>query len=150
MKFKFFRVAPEDLDAIEAKECYSVGELHCAREMVGLSFGNNETSLALGFGPSNGEILGIAGSYRQWAGSAQLWAVFSPSVDKYPVALLRGCLQLIHYAQYVQKLQRVSLTVKSSYTKGNRFATSLGFSFEGKMQCFLPDASDANLYARLF
>lgn len=149
MKHKFFHVAPEDLDHLEAKDCYSVGELHCAKEMVALAL-KGEDSIALGFGPNVGEIQGIAGSYRQWTGSAQLWAVLSPATEKHPIALRRACIQLVHYAVDKQHLHRVSLTVKSSYAKGIRFAESLGFQFEGKMLRFLPDKEDANLYARLF
>lgn len=148
MKYNFYSVVPESLDELEAKECYSVGELNCAKELVALSMGGKD-SLSLGFGIP-GRLYGIVGCYRQWRGSAQLWAVFDVESEKYPIALRRGCLQLIDFAVKKQELHRVSLTVKASYTKGNRFAHSLGFDLEGKMLAFLPDASDANLYARLF
>lgn len=148
MKFNFYSIIPESLDEIQAKECYSVGEIHCAKELVALSL-TNEDSASIGFGVP-GRLFGAVGSYRQWRGSSQLWAIFDADSEKYPIALRRACTQLILYTVKKQELHRVSLTVKSSYTKGNRFAESLGFSFEGKMLAFLPDASDANLYARLF
>lgn len=148
MRFNYSLVTPESLDIIEAKECYSIGELQCARDMLAIALRNPE-SACMGFG-TNDRLYGIAGSYRQWAGSSQLWAVFDAESERYPIALRRACLQLISYAVAKQELYRVSLTVKSEYTKGNRFAHSLGFDFEGKMLAFLPDGSDANLYARLF
>ena len=94
--------------------------------------------------------LGIVGSYRQWEGSAQIWAVLGEELDRHPIALLKSCIILLNYAVQKQKLRRVSLTVRSDYTKGNRFAHALGFDFEGKMHAYLPDGGDANLYARLF
>ncbi len=156
MRFNFYEVIPESLDQIEAKECYSVGEIGCARDMIALSM-NGEDSACLGFGISSFlkgkeeiRLYGIAGTYRQWKGCSQLWAIFDAESERYPIALRRACLQLIQYAVARQGLHRVSLTVKSGYTKGNRFAESLGFKLEGKMSAFLPDATDANLYARLF
>lgn len=157
MRYSFYEVVPESLDEIEAKACYSVGELGCAREMIALSM-NGEDSACLGFGvgtfpvgvKEKVRLYGIAGSYRQWKGCAQLWAIFDAESGKHPIALRRACQQLIAYAVARQGLHRVSLTVKSGYTKGNRFAESLGFKLEGKMSAFLPDATDANLYARLF
>ena len=148
MRFKFFSVVPESLDEIQAKECYSVGELFCAKELLAIGM-TNPDSACIGFGVE-GRLYGVAGSYKQWAGSSQLWAVFDIESEKYPIALRRACQQLILYTVKKQDLHRVSLTVKSSYTQGNRFAKSLGFDFEGTMRAFLPCASDANLYARLF
>ncbi len=152
MNHKFFHVAPRDLDSIEAKDCYSLGEIYCARQMIDLAVTQNKSpdSIALGIGLRENDLYGIGGSYRQWAGSSQLWAVFSPRVDLHPIALRRACLQFIHYAVDKQQLHRVSLTVKSGYAKGTRFAQSLGFELEGKMKKFLPDGEDANLYARFF
>ena len=71
-------------------------------------------------------------------------------MDRYPIALYKTCALLLNYAVQKQGLRRVSLTVNASYTKGNRFAQALGFDLEGRMVGYLPDGSDANLYARLF
>lgn len=150
MRFNFHTPFPEDLERLSPKGIYSVGELGCASDLISLSrAGKNPDCLAMGFG-LGGEIYGIAGSYRQWKGAAQLWAVFDHRVDKYPKMLAQTCMILISYAQQKQELRRVSLTVQSSYTKGNRFAQFLGFDLEGRMVGYLPDGSDANLYARLF
>lgn len=149
MRYKLCPVIPEDADSLSPKACYSVGEVGCIKDMIALSSSRNNDSIAMGFGPE-GELWGIAGSYRQWAGSAQIWALFDDRVEKHPLALLKVCVILMNYAVQKQELHRVSLTVRSSYTSGNRFAASLGFDFEGKMYGYLPDAGDANLYARLF
>lgn len=149
-RFNFHTPFPDDLDRLSPKGVYSVGELGCTRELVALSqAGKNQDCLAMAFG-LGGEIYGIAGSYRQWKGAAQLWAVFDDRADRYPLALYKTCCILISYAQQKQELRRVSLTVQSGYTNGNRFAEALGFAFEGRMVGYLPDGSDANLYARLF
>jgi len=148
MKFSAYTVQPTDIDSLEAKDCYSLGEMGCSKMLADLSYSNPD-SLCVSFG-IDGRILGVAGSFRQWAGSSQLWAIFDKEVDKYPMALTRICNSLILYAVKKQNLRRVSINVKSDYTKGNRFAWTLGFDFEGKMHGFLPDGTDANLYARLF
>jgi hypothetical protein len=150
MRFSLHNVYPYDVDRLSPKGVYSIGEVGCVKDLIALSrAGKNNNSIAMGFGPP-GELLGIAGSYKQWAGSAQLWAIFDDRVDQHPKTLFKTCQLLITYAVQKQELHRVSLTVRSSYTKGNRFAESLGFDFEGKMYGFLPDRDDANLYARLF
>lgn len=150
MRYELFRPLPEDLDKIEAKDCYSLGEVGCSRTLIDMSWvGKSKDSICLAFA-KEGQIHGIAGSYRNWAGSAQAWAVFGARVDEYPIALSKVCHSLINYAVAEQALQRLSLTVRSSYTTGDRFARSLGFTFEGRMRKFLPDGDDANIYSRLF
>jgi hypothetical protein len=149
MKYKLFDVIPEDIDELQAKECYSVGELGCCRDLIRISL-RNPDSLALGFGVEKGTLHGIAGSYRQWDGAAQLWAIFDQRSCHYPVALTKICESLIDYAVKKQNLRRVSLTVKADYAEGNRFARFLNFDHEGLMRNFLPGAVDANLYARVF
>lgn len=150
MKYSFHTPFPEDLERLSPKGVYSIGELGCVRDLIALSrAGRNPDCMAKSFG-MGGEIYGIVGSYRQWEGVAQLWAVFDDRAERYPMELVKTCLVLINYAKQRQELRRVSLTVRSSYTKGNRFAEVLGFDLEGRMVGFLPDGEDANLYARLF
>ena len=150
MRFDFFPVKPEDLEELIPKTCYSIGELGCSKDLIALSCLQNTDSISMGFGLADGTLLGICGSYRQWEGAAQAWAVFDARVELHPRALYMACEQLIQYAQAKQGLRRLSLTVKSGYTKGNRFASALGFSFEGKLYGYLPGGDDAHLYARLF
>lgn len=149
MKFSIHPVIPEDVDALDLKECYAIGEIGCVKDLVSLSFARNYDSLAVGIG-SPGELQGVLGSYRSWSGVAQLWGLLDRRVEQNPVALRKVCLQLMELARQKQELRRVSLTVRAGYTKGNRFAQSLGFAFEGRMYGFMPDGDDANLFARLF
>lgn len=150
MKFSFYQVTPDDLEELNKKDCFSMGEIGCAEDLLALAMHYNSDSICMGFGDSEGRLYGICGSYRQWKGAAQLWAIFDKEVDNHPLSLTKACMQLIEYARKKQDLRRVSFTVKSDYNKGNRFADVLGFAFEGKMYGFLPCGSDANLYARLF
>lgn len=150
MKYELFHPQPEDLDTLDYKECYSIGELGCSRTLIEMShMGRTKDSMCLAFA-HGGLVYGIAGSYRNWAGSAQAWAVFSPAVEKYPIALKKVCDSLINFAVKEQYLLRLSLTVRSNYDKGNRFAKAMGFELEGEMKRYLPDGGDAFLYARLF
>lgn len=150
MRFNLRAVVPQDLDLLEAKDCFDVGELHCTRELIDLSRKvPGGDSICLGFCEGD-TLLGVAGSYRSWAGSAQAWAVFDNKVDTHPLALTKTCLSLINYAFKEQELRRLSLTVRSGYTKGIRFAEALGFTLEGHMRRYMPNGGDANLYSRLF
>lgn len=150
MKYKLFDIIPDDIDELEAKPCYSIGELGCAKTLIKLSMTSNNDSLAYGFGMEDGHLHGIAGSYRQWDGSAQLWAILSQASCRYPISLTKICEAMVSYAVKKQELRRVSITVKTDYFQGNRFAQVLGFTLEGRMKKFLPDGADANLYARIF
>ncbi len=150
MKYRFITPIASDIDRLNPKSIYSMGEVGCVRTLIQMANGGkNPDSLALGIGPGD-EPWGIAGSYRQWDGVSAIWALFDERLDQHPIALYKSCIILLNYAQQKQQLRRVSLTVRSSYTKGNRFAAALGFDLEGRMQGYLPDGEDANLYARLF
>lgn len=149
MRFNLVKVLPDAIDAISPKECYSLGELGCTKDLIKLSTMKNKDSICLGF-TEGGKLLGVAGSYRVWAGSAQAWGVFDRAVDKFPKSLTEVCLSLILYAQKTQELKRISLTVREGFKKGDRFASVLGFEQEGSMKRYLPDGGDARLYARLF
>lgn len=143
------RVLPSALDSLKPKECFSLGELGCSRTLIELSNTKNKDSLCLGFA-FEGKLLGVAGAFRSWPGSSQAWAIFDEAVDHHPFSLTKTCLSLIEYARQEHSLHRLSLTVKKDFEKGHRFAEALGFVQEGEMRKYLPDASDARLYARIF
>lgn len=147
MRYKFFTVQPNDVYKLNPKDCFSVGEVGCVQDLIAL---RGPASISMGFGDSYEHLAGICGSYSSWSGTSQLWALFDKRVEQSPVSLRKACILLVKYAVAKQDLRRVSLTVKSDYISGNRFAESLGFELEGKMRRFLPDGEDANLYARLF
>jgi hypothetical protein len=150
MRYNFIQPFPRHLDNLSPKEVYSIGELGCVKTLVSISQGGkNVDSLAMGIGPDD-EPWGIVGCHKQWDGFGQVWGILDRRLDQHPIALLKSCIILLNYAVQKQKLRRVSVTVRSGYTKGNRFAHALGFDFEGKMAGYLPDGGDANLYARLF
>lgn len=147
MRYEFFKVQPNDVYRINTKDCFSAGEVGCAQDLIAI---RGPASISMGFGEPGNQLRGICGSYSSWPGVAQLWAIFDKRVEEHPVSLRKACILLIKYAVAKQELRRVSITVKSDYTMGNRFAESLGFELEGKMRRFLPDGCDANLYVRLF
>jgi hypothetical protein len=149
VKYKVFEINPDDIDELNVKDCFSIGEIGCSKDLIRLSKMNHD-SLAVGFGESGGNLHGVAGSLRHWGGCSQLWAVFSKETEKYPLALTKICGALIDYAVDRQELKRVSVNVRTDYGQGNKFAKVLGFQLEGVMRRYLPDGADANLYARLF
>lgn len=148
MKFKAQRSLPGDIERLNLKDCFSSAEIENSKMMVDYSRKSDDSLCASFY--FEGRLVGVAGSFRQWDGVAQFWALFDEEVDKYPIALTKVCNALILYAVETQKLRRVSLNVISDYTNGNRFARCLGFDFEGRMYGFFQNGKDANLYARLF
>ena len=150
MKYDLLHPVADDIDKLDPKDCYSLGDVGCTKTLVQMSWvGKTKDSICLAF-VNQGKFYGVAGSYRNWAGVAQGWAIFDRAVDEHPIALTKTCVTLIKYAQKEQELRRLSLTVRSGYTKGDKFARALGFVLEGEMKKFLPDGSDAWMYARLF
>lgn len=148
MRFEYRKADVADIDILRLKGCFTIDELVVSKYLVEISHRNLD-SLAVCF-HHEGKPYGVAGSSRQWPGVAQAWALFDNDVDKYPVALFKACQTLLLYAAQKQELHRISFTVRSGYTVGNKFPKSLGFDFEGKMMGYFSDGEDANLYARLF
>lgn len=149
MRFSLVRVLPTALESLSPKDCYSLGEIGCVRDLIQLAATKNQDSICLGFVEGE-KLLGIAGSYRIWDGVSQAWAVFDQGVDAYPIALREVCVSLIEFARARQELRRMSLNVRAGFQKGERFAESLGFEKEGYLSKYLPGGGDAILYARLF
>lgn len=148
MKYSLFSINTNDIRRVNKKAIYNVGEVGCIETMINISF-TNPDSLAVGFGPSRDEVHGIAGSFRQWKGVSQLWGLFGKEVDANKIELVRVCRKMIDFARREQELRRVSLTVRSGYTAGDRFAVALGMELEGRMRGFFEDGGDANLFARI-
>jgi hypothetical protein len=149
MRFEIFESTENDISMLDYKDCFS-GEISVAQTVLGYSVKNNDNAIVRSFGLCEDDVLGVVGAIKVWDGNAQLWAVFDRRTDKYPISLTKACEACIKLAAKELNLRRVSFTVKSDYTNGHKFANHLGFVFEGRMMGYLPDGSDADLYARLF
>lgn len=148
MKFDLIKPLVEHVDLINAKTCYGEGERDAIPALIELSYTSNDSqcvSLTIGK-----KVVGIVGCALQWKGTGVAWAWLDAECDKYPLSLVKITVKLLEYTAREQGLHRISIAVRSNFKAGNRFASQVGFSLEGRMYGYFTDGEDANLYARLF
>ena len=90
-------------------------------------------------------VLGCAGIEVVWANRGVAWSLLGPispfellGVHRYVAAFLDG-----------QRLRRIEMTVDAGHLAGQRWASMLGFQFEGFLRAYTPDGRDCHLYARI-
>lgn len=148
---------PGDIERLKPKSIYSQEEIGLAMELekysanAMLAYGKLMTRT---FGitlPGQKPIpLGVCGAVKQWNGFATIWCIFDEKAEKYPLAVTKAIMALINLTKDKLELRRISFTVRSDYTVGQRFAEVLGLKPEGMLESYLPDGGDVILYARVF
>lgn len=97
----------------------------------------------------NNEIIGCGGIRVFWDGCGEAWSILK---DETPQLLFMMLLEVskkqLDMIIKKCKFRWVQTTVRADYDKGIRFVQFLGFERKCKMKRFLPDGSDAFLYAR--
>ena len=96
-----------------------------------------------------GDKVACCGGYTvAWPGVAEMWLNLSQDFAAYPGVVVEIKNQVKEWIEE-EGLVRVQMTVKSGWKEGERFLSWLGLEREGVMRKFLPDGSDAVLYARV-
>ena len=92
--------------------------------------------------------MGIVGCTPMWEGVANMWTLLGEGIYREPKAfsLLTGLLMDAMFEKY--DLRRADAHVKVGYDKGVSWIEKFGFVREGVMKRYLPDGTDAYLYAR--
>ena len=96
----------------------------------------------------SGKALACVGVWPLCPGVGQAWMLASDAALKHPVAMARGCVDLLAtQTQY----HRIQATVEDGHDAGVRFLEWLGFRYEATMECYGPPPtySDYLLFARL-
>lgn len=96
-----------------------------------------------------GRIMAAAGVVQIWPGRGTAW--FQPGAlmqqRHFGYALARCKRELIRLAD--DRMWRVECTVRTDNEAGLRWATRLGFTWEGTMTAYGPDKADHELLARV-
>lgn len=72
---------------------------------------------------------------------ADVWAIMSVNIDKYPIAITRLAKQLITHYHLKLGIRRFQMKVRMGQEKAAAWAVSLGFKYEGDMP-----APDGRIY----
>jgi len=135
---KTLRYQPGHLDFFTPKEIFNV-EIDHQKEKL-----NNFTYTLV----VNSEVIAVFGLKQMWTGVAEIWALTSELVHKYPVHFHKECLKLIKTHGDVLELHRVQCSVRADYPEGLKWIESMGFKKEGLMEKYGPNKMDYYLYAR--
>lgn len=94
---------------------------------------------------AGGRCLGAAGLLDVWPGRALAWTLLS----KYAPPHMRAITRHVRFCVNAYPARRVEMVVLRSFVQGHRWATMLGFEYEGHMRAYFQDGTDASLYARI-
>lgn len=95
------------------------------------------------------EVLAIIGLSVVWPGVAEVWAVTGEAISKAPVSFHKAVKETLNHYMTALNLHRVHMNVSVDYRRGQRWAESLGFHCESRMNKFGPDQADFYQYARV-
>lgn len=91
------------------------------------------------------DVLATAGFFPQWEGRCIVWALLSADCGRHLLAIHRA----VERAFTLHPFRRYETCVVGDFDPAHRWATMLGFQREGLMRAYLPDGTDAWLYARV-
>jgi len=135
---------PEDFTAIELPEPVKLAREGQPVEQWALE--HKLSGPAMSVVDPAGAIVFCCGLHPMgWAGTAELWAVFSPLARQYPHATLRMGQRMRDY--YQDKFARIQCAVDPQWVTAVRFVEYLGFKREGMMKQYGPNGRDMALYA---
>jgi hypothetical protein len=89
--------------------------------------------------------LGCAGYVDMGGGRARAWALLSGDLGPAMTAITRAVRRGLDLAEF----RRVDAEVVANFQPGRRWASMLGFKFEGVMRAYCDDGEDAELWARV-
>ena len=99
----------------------------------------------------DGKIMCVGGVMVLWSGVGEMWMILTEDckelADGTEIALkIRHELKVF---MSENNLWRVQASVRTDFPLAERLTLALGFKQEGLMKKYLPDGSDAYLYARV-
>lgn len=138
---EFMKCYPKHLDYIQVQSI-QLGDIALVRD-ARLS---EEMCKELAYSAWQGPVcVGAAGVMPFWPGRAMAWAVLSAQAKPFMVSITRKVRAILDAVPY----RRVETTVQANFVQGTRWAEILGFRAEGTNEAYLPDGTDAIMYARV-
>jgi hypothetical protein len=95
----------------------------------------------------DGRIIGCGGLEILWPGVAEGWCLFVGNVDDFRLPVAKAVKRTLHQWIKDHHLVRVQAPLRADFKSGILFATWLGLKYEGTLRKYLPDGSDAMMYA---
>lgn len=91
------------------------------------------------------DVIACAGAFEVWSGRAQAWSMLSLRMPGYVMGVHRAVKRFLESYQ----VRRVEITVDPRSEIAVRWATRLGFTYEGTMPGYTPQGDTMDLYARI-
>jgi hypothetical protein len=99
---------------------------------------------------SDGATIGCGGVVPRWRGVGEVWIAVADELRARPLLLVRETLRCINMIHKHGGFHRLQMNIQAQDTGLQRWAESLGFTFEGVMKQYGADKLDHHLYARIF
>lgn len=97
----------------------------------------------------DGHPIAAGGIWDMWPGVGEAWVAATDLAKSYPMALARGVRKTLDFVETSKKYHRLQMTVDAS-PELLRWATWLGFVFEGRLRQYLSNKQDRYLFAKIY
>lgn len=95
------------------------------------------------------EVVGIGGVVLLWEGMGEGWIILSRKVLDFRIETLKCIKKMAEQVISELKLRRLQVTIRADFPQAFKMVEAMGFIREGIMEKYLPDGTDALLYARV-
>jgi RimJ/RimL family protein N-acetyltransferase len=95
----------------------------------------------------DGQIIGVGGCVVYWEGVGEGWFCLSKKALEHKIGIFKCIQRIIEQAFLELKLKRMQVSERADSSQTIKMAEALGFNREGLMKSYLPDGTDAYLYA---
>jgi hypothetical protein len=117
-------------------------------QMIELAYAREENGQCV-TGWVDGNIVGCGGIDLMWPGVGEVWLFLSYETDKYPVKSFRVIKRGIDKLIKDNNLTRCQGWCRKDFTKAHTLFRHLRFKPEGIAEKYMPDGTDAILYAKV-
>lgn len=94
------------------------------------------------------QIIACAGIRIFWEGVGEAWAIMSNNSSRYLKVVLEEFSKRLEFYIQEKKIRWIQSAISTESEKNIHFAQHFGFERKCEMKGYLPDGSDALLYAR--
>lgn len=95
-------------------------------------------------------VIAILGGSLLWPGNMEIWSVTGEGINKYPIAYVKLCRELLDGIREILKIWRFQAAGLCGNPQLDKWFRSIGFKKEAVMEKYGPDGKDYYLYARIF
>lgn len=98
---------------------------------------------------NNDNIIASGGAIQLWPGVGEIWMLVRRDLKDYRISFVKTAK--FKHRELVERygMLRLQAIVNVNFAEGITMARMFGFRCEGYLHCFLPDGSDALLFASI-